>query len=223
MNKILVISAHPDDETLGVGGTLLKHKSNGDQLFWLNATKIDNGDPILTERFNQREKEIQKVSQLYGFKEFIQLNYITTQLNSKSKISMISEISKILTRLKPEIIYVVNRSDSHSDHRYLFESFYSASKTFRQPSIKKILMYECISETEFSAPLNENVFIPNYFVDITPFLDEKLKIMKVYSSEISEPPFPRSEKNIRALATFRGSTAGVIAAEAFQTLKIIDK
>ena len=84
-------------------------------------------------------------------------------------------------------------------------------------------MYECISETEFSAPLNENVFIPNYFVDITPFLDEKLKIMKVYSSEISEPPFPRSEKNIRALATFRGSTAGVIAAEAFQTLKIIDK
>ena len=84
-------------------------------------------------------------------------------------------------------------------------------------------MYECLSETEFAAPLAENIFIPNYFVDVTPFLDKKIEIMKTYSSEISEPPFPRSEKNIRALATYRGSMANVIAAEAFQILKLIDK
>ena len=223
MNKVIVISAHPDDETLGVGGTLLKHKFNGDKLFWLNATKLDKEDPNLNKRIDEREKEIQEVIKKFGFEEFIQLDYIATQLNSESKLLMIPKMTQIFSRIKPEIVYVVNRSDSHSDHRYLFEAVFSASKTFRQPSIKKILMYECISETEFSAPLTENIFIPNYFVDITPFLDEKINIMNIYTSEISDPPFPRSEENIRALATLRGSTAGVIAAEAFHSLKIIDK
>jgi len=223
MNKVIVISAHPDDETLGVGGTLLKHKFNGDKLFWLNATKLDKEDPNLKKRIDEREKEIQEVIKKFGFEEFIQLDYITTQLNSESKLLMIPKMTQIFSRIEPEIVYVVNRSDSHSDHRYLFEAVFSASKTFRQPSIKKILMYECISETEFSAPLTENIFIPNYFVDITPFLDEKINIMNIYTSEISDPPFPRSEENIRALATLRGSTAGVIAAEAFHSLKIIDK
>ena len=223
MNKVLVVSAHPDDETLGAGGTLLKHKSNGDQLFWLNGTKIDDKNPINLTKSKERKKEIQKVIKLYGIEEFFQLNYISTKLNSLTKLPMIQDISEIFTYVKPEIIYVVNRNDAHSDHRYLCDAVISASKTFRQPSIKKILMYECISETEFSIPLMENAFLPNYFVDITSFLDKKIEIMKIYSSEMSKPPFPRSVENIKALATFRGSTAGVLAAEAFQSLMIIDK
>ena len=223
MRRVLVVSAHPDDETLGVGGTLLKHKFEGDSLFWLNATKIDSSNLDNKKRYKEREKELDKVIELYGFEEFIQMDFITTQLSSQSKIKMIPQLSEIFLRLKPEIIYVVNRSDAHSDHRYLFESVYSASKTFRQPSIKKILMFECLSETEFSVPLSDFVFLPNYFVDISSYLDQKIEIMKTYSSEMSEPPFPRSESNIRALATLRGSTSGVLAAEAFQVLKIIDK
>ena len=223
MRRVLVVSAHPDDETLGVGGTLLKHKFEGDSLFWLNATKIDSSNLDNKKRYKEREKELDKVIELYGFEEFIQMDFITTQLSSQSKIKMIPQLSEIFLRLKPEIIYVVNRSDAHSDHRYLFESVYSASKTFRQPSIKKILMFKCLSETEFSVPLSDFVFLPNYFVDISSYLDQKIEIMKTYSSEMSEPPFPRSESNIRALATLRGSTSGVLAAEAFQVLKIIDK
>ena len=223
MRRVLVVSAHPDDETLGVGGTLLKHKFEGDSLFWLNATKIDFSNLDNKKRYKEREKELEKVIELYGFEEFIQMDFITTQLSSQSKIKMIPQLSEIFLRLKPEIIYVVNRSDAHSDHRYLFESVYSASKTFRQPSIKKILMFECLSETEFSVPLSDFVFLPNYFVDISSYIDQKIEIMKTYSSEMSEPPFPRSESNIRALATLRGSTSGVLAAEAFQVLKIIDK
>ena len=84
-------------------------------------------------------------------------------------------------------------------------------------------MYECISETEFAPPLHENIFIPNYFVDISDYINEKKSIMKVYSSELGKHPFPRSEKNIDALATFRGASVGVKYAEAFQVLKIIDK
>ena len=65
--------------------------------------------------------------------------------------------------------------------------------------------------------------LPNYFVDITDYLDKKNTIMKVFESEIAEHPFPRSFENIRALAHFRGASAGVRYAEAFQLLKYIDK
>ena len=84
-------------------------------------------------------------------------------------------------------------------------------------------MYECISETEFAPQLHEKVFIPNYFVDISEFFKRKLKIMQVYDSELGEHPFPRSERNIEALATFRGASVGVEYAESFQIIKIIDK
>ncbi len=80
-------------------------------------------------------------------------------------------------------------------------------------------MYECLSETEFSPSLQTDSFIPNVFVDITDFLEEKIKIMKMYRGEMGTFPFPRSEENIRALAMYRGATAGVEAAEAFVLLK----
>jgi len=84
-------------------------------------------------------------------------------------------------------------------------------------------MYECISETEFAPALAEKIFIPNYFVDISKYMDKKIELIGVYESEIGEHPFPRSNKNVEALATFRGATAGVEYAEAFHLLKFIDK
>ena len=84
-------------------------------------------------------------------------------------------------------------------------------------------MYECISETEFGPALNENQFLPTYFVDISPYIKEKLSLMNIYKSEIGDHPFPRSIKNIEALSVFRGASVGVKNAEAFQVLKWIDK
>lgn len=223
MKKIIIIGAHPDDETLGAGGTLLSHKFLGDKIYWINATEINEQVGYSSEQIKKREIQIKKVIKLYGFEKFYQLNFTTTQLNSLSLLKLISQISKIFKEIKPEIIYTLNRSDAHSDHRILFEAVYSCTKSFRHPYIKKILMYECLSETEFSAPFSEYIFIPNYFVDITKFLDEKIEIMKIFESEIGTHPFPRSEKNIRALASFRGATAGVESAEAFHALKIILK
>ena len=78
-------------------------------------------------------------------------------------------------------------------------------------------------KTEFAPALHENVFIPNYFVDITPYLRQKQKILSIYESEIGEHPFPRSLRNIEALATFRGASIGVEYAEAYQLIKYIDK
>ena len=122
----------------------------------------------------------------------------------------------------PNTVYVMNRSDAHSDHRVTFDAVMACTKSFRYPFIKKVLMYECLSETEFAPALHEKIFIPNYFVNISDFLEEKINAMNVYKSELGDHPFPRSILNIKALATYRGASVGVLYAEAFQLLKFID-
>ncbi len=223
MANIVVISAHPDDETLGAGGTLLKHKDSGDKVFWIIITSISEDQGYSLEKVHSRKMEILKVSELFAIDEVFELGYLTMTLSSSSLIKMIPEISKIFNNVQPEVVYTMNRSDAHSDHRVIFDAVSACTKAFRYPYIKKVLMYECISETEFAPAIPERVFQPNYFVDISDYLDKKNEIMKIYESELGEHPFPRSIRNIEALATFRGATAGVRYAEAFQLIKFIDK
>jgi LmbE family N-acetylglucosaminyl deacetylase len=223
MKNVIVISAHPDDETLGVGGTILKHVANGDNVYWLIVTNIlkDSGYPeAIIER---RQEEIKEVEKLFGFSKTYMLNYATMTLSSSSLIKLVPEISAIFLEVKPEIIYTLNRSDAHSDHRVIFDAIMACTKSFRYPYIKQVLMYECISETEFAPALAEKAFLPNYFVDISNFIGQKIEIMGVFKSELGEHPFPRSFENIKALSHFRGASVGVEYAEAFQLLKFIDK
>lgn len=221
--NIVIISAHPDDETLGAGGTMLKHKEHGDKLYWIITTKMKIKDGFSKKRINLRNEEIQKVSDHYGIEKTFQLDYSTMSLNSKSVNQIIPEISNIFRKINPNVIYCVNRTDAHSDHKYTFESIMACTKSFRFPSIKQVLLYECISETEFAPAIPERIFQPNYFVDISKYFDKKIDIMKTYKSELNKHPFPRSLKNIEALSIFRGATAGVYYAEAFQLIKYIDK
>lgn len=223
MKNVIVISAHPDDETLGVGGTILKHIANGDNVYWIIVTNVFENQGFSNERVESRQEEIREVEKLLGICKTFLLNYPTMTLSSSSLIKMVPEISSIFSEVQPEIIYTLNRSDAHSDHRVIFDAVMACTKSFRYPFIKQILMYECISETEFAPALAEKAFLPNYFVDITDYLDRKNEIMKVFESEIGEHPFPRSLENIKALAHFRGASVGVKYAEAFQLLKYIDK
>ena len=223
MSKVIIISAHPDDETLGAGGTILKHKQNGDEIYWLIVTDVFESEGFSKERVLSRKQEIEDVSKLYSFNDVYNLGYPTMKLNDTILFELVNKISHIFQELKPEIIYVMNRSDAHSDHRIVFDAVMSCTKSFRYPYVKKVLMYECISETEFAPILPERVFQPNYFVDISDFLINKIEIMKIFDSELGEHPFPRSIKNIEALATYRGATIGVNYAESFQMIKYIDK
>ncbi len=223
MKKIIIISAHPDDEILGAGGTLLKHKADGHDLAWIIVTSISETSMFSKDRVATRKNEIDKITDMVGFKSVYHLNYPTMSLNSATANEMIPKISAIFLEFQPEVIYVMNRSDAHSDHRYTFDAVVACTKSFRYPFIKKVLMYECISETEFAPTLPEKMFMPNYFVNITDFFIEKLALMQVYQSELGEHPFPRSLKNIEALAIFRGASVDVEYAEAFQLIKLIDK
>ena len=217
MNKVLVVAVHPDDETLGCGGTVLKHKAEGDKIYWLICTNL----PINHSYYKKREEEIQKVASLYNFDGVYNLEFETMKIDEYSMNLLINKISQIFNIVKPNIMYLPFKNDIHSDHRKIFEAAYSCTKSFRYPFIKKIYMMETLSETEFAPSTKEDSFIPNVFVDITEFFDKKLEIMKIYKSELGNHPFPRSIENIKALATLRGAMAGCKYSEAFMLLKEI--
>ncbi|MFH1478597.1 MAG: PIG-L family deacetylase [Candidatus Omnitrophota bacterium] len=219
MNKVLVLAVHPDDETLGCGGTILRHKMNGDKVYWLIATDMKKKKGFSRKKILQREREIKIATKKYGFDGIYKLGIPTIEVERWPINKVIKKISEILQQVKPNILYLPFMGDTHSDHRIISEAAWSSAKKFRCPFIKKILAMEIISETEFAPSLKEIAFIPNYFVDITDYLDKKIDIIKIFKTEINQHPFPRSLKNIKALAIFRGATAGYKYAESFMILK----
>ena len=221
MNKILIIAVHPDDETLGCGGTLLKHKANGDEINWAIATDIKESNGFTKESIEKRDDEIKEVEKLYNFNSVNRLGLSTMRVDEYSMSELIGKISKVINEVKPNIVYLPFKGDVHSDHRHIFDAAYSCTKSFRYPFIKKIYMVETLSETEFAPSTKEDSFIPNVFVDISIFMDRKLEIMNVFKGELGEHPFPRSERNLLALGTLRGATAGCEYAESFVLLKEI--
>lgn len=220
MNKVLVVAVHPDDETLGCGGTILKHKSQGDEIYWMVVTAPRKGDrsSFSDEFIAKRDAMVDAVSQAYGFNETIKLNLPTQMLHTLDLRDIIKKISEVFKRIQPNIIYTMFANDVHSDHRVAFDAVYSCTKSFRYPFIEKLYMMEALSETEFALAVPAKTFIPNVYVDITDFIDRKLEIMQMYPKEVMAEPYPRSLSSIKALARVRGNRAGVMYAEAFQLL-----
>ena len=216
-NKILVVAVHPDDETLGCGGTLLKHKEKKDEIHWLICTSIDNKHAY----FEQREQEIKRVAEQYNFKSLTNLRLKTMKVERYDISLLIEKISTVINKVKPNIVFLPFKGDVYSDHRRIFEAAYTCTKSFRYPFVQKIYMMETLSETEFAPSTQENYFVPNVFSDITKHIEKKIEILEIYKNEIGNHPFPRSERNIRALATFRGATSGHEYAESFMLLKQI--
>lgn len=220
MSIVMVVAVHPDDETLGAGATLLKHKANGDELIWVIGTSMPKND-YSSKMIKDRDAEIKTVGKAYGFKEIVQLNFPAAHLDELGTKEIVSSLSAVIQKLKPEVIYLPFAGDAHSDHKIIFDAAHGCLKTFRSPFVKKIYAMETISETEFGAKPGGPVFVPNYFVDTSDYLDQKIKIMKIYKGEIGQHPFPRSEENIRSLATFRGVMAHCRFAESFMLIKEI--
>ena len=219
MKKILVIAPHPDDETLGCGGSLLRHKASNDQINWMIFTSVSGAGSYSYKYIEKRVTEINKVAEFYGFKHTHQLNFPAMELDTVPYSKMISAASKIILELKPEVIYIPFPGDVHSDHRIVFDVIAPLTKSFRYPYVKSVRIYETISETEFSINPTVTNFKPNMWIDISDYIDKKLDAMSLYSSEVCDFPFPRSIEAIRSLAMLRGSTISVQAAEAFMSIK----
>lgn len=217
--QILIISTHPDDETIGCGGTILKHQRAGDRLFWLIVTEAFQPN-WSAETIQRKAGEVERVAHAYEFEQVYKLGLVTTQLDTLPQVEVMADIRTVARGVKPDWVYLVNRSDIHSDHRVVFEATMAVFKPFiRDLGVSRILCYECLSSTDAAPALAERAFIPNVFSDITPYIDQKSKIMKLYETEVQPDPLPRGPSAIRALARYRGATIGVEYAEAFMLIR----
>lgn len=218
MRKILIVAPHPDDETLGCGGTILKCRSEGRQVYWLICTAFYRSGKTPAS-IAKRQKEIERVDSFYGFTGRFELGYDAASITYNDMSSLVEKISAIVRDIEPDAVFLPNRSDVHTDHQIIFNAAFSCTKNFNFPYIEQVLMYETISETEFAPALPQEAFAPNVFIDVTPYFERKLEVMQVYRSEVMRAPMPRSLAAITGLATFRGSSIGVRYAEAFVLLK----
>jgi len=221
VGTILVAAAHPDDETLGCGGTLLRHRAEGAAVHWLIATEMTPDVGGTRARVAERNREIEAVAKHFGFAGVHRLGFPAARLDVTPRAELVAALSAVVNAVAPDTLYVPFRGDIHSDHAVLADACAAASKWFRHASVRRVRAYETLSETEFQIAPDTPAFRPNLFLDFAPHLDGKVAAMRLYKSEIGTFPFPRSEEAIRALAALRGSTAGCKAAEAFMTLREI--
>ena len=220
MKRILVVSTHPDDETLGTGGYVLKHKQAGDEIYWLNITDMKEEYGYTKERCDVRAEEIERVKDLFGFNELYNLRLKPAALDTYEKGFLVGKISEVIKEVKPQIVILPNKTDVHSDHGIVFEAAYSCTKAFRYPEIEFVMCMQILSETDYSDSVDG--FIPNYYVNIENQLEQKIEIAKIYASEIQNFPFPRSEECIRALAVLHGGSSFCRGAEAFRIVRQIE-
>ena len=217
--KILVIAPHGDDVVLGVGGALAKHQRNGDTVYRCIVTKPYAPDwPRVF--IAKREKEVVASAKVLNVAKDFLLGLPTVKLDTMSQKELNDRLSAVVKEVRPDIVYVPHAGDLNADHRIVFTAALVATRPVPGCSVKKVLTYETISETEWGRNLHD--FVPNYYVTLHQHdVDIKLKAMKAYHSEIRKYPHPRSLEILKTLLKLRGSEVGVKAAEAFMVVREI--
>ena len=218
--KVLVISAHPDDETLGCGGVLLKHKVAGDSVYWLVVTQAHEPQ-WSAETINLKAAEVTDAAQAYGMDHCFKLDFPSGQLDTLPVADLMQSIHQVIAEVSPETIYLVNGGDVHTDHHAVFTATMSVLKPFHMATlgVRKVICYETLSSTEAGPYQTNGAFTPNIFSDITPYMDRKIDILGIYRTEVQPDPMPRGPSALRALARFRGATISVDYAEAFMLVR----
>jgi len=216
--RVLVISPHMDDEVLGVGGTIARHVSEGDDVYvcFIAHRVYDHKYDAAKTRF---EVECAlKAKKVLGYKEAEFFNLSDERLDASIQDILIP-LENYAKKVDPEIVYVCHRGDNNQDHRAVFQAAMVVLRPSANRKIKRILCYEVPSSTEQSPPFKEYAFLPNFYVNIERYLRIKVEALRCYKTEKRNFPHPRSEKSIETLAMKRGIEAGFKAAEAFVVVR----
>lgn len=219
MKKVLVIAPHPDDETLGVGGTIKRMSDASCSVSVL--TVAAHMPPLYPKEVHETTvRESREAHKILGVSESIYLDKPAVFLGDIPVSEFNQLILDQVAKLAPDIL-LVPYYDRHIDHRMIFDACMVAARPVGAgKNVKLVAAYETISETHWNAPHIEPNFTPNFCVDITEQIDDKLKAMECFRSQLHEFPGPRSVEALKALALFRGSQAGYGYAEAFHVIRM---
>jgi LmbE family N-acetylglucosaminyl deacetylase len=219
---ILVVAAHPDDEILGLGGTIARHASLGDLV--TVAIIADNGiarygdETVQTVRHCTRE-----AAERIGISNLRFAGLADQVLDTLPILEITQWIEDVLREIQPQVIYTHHRGDINTDHQLVHKATLTAARPYSAPYVERIYCFETPSATEWAGPYPERFFVPNVHVDITDFLDIKLSAMTGYVTELCAFPHPRSLEALRARAAYWGSVIGVAAAEPFMLMREIQR
>ncbi len=227
--KILVIAAHPDDEVIGVGGTIHKlvkeHKCEAHCLILgegLTARGPSNNREAWTEQLNHHRQNTLKSSVILGYKTSEALNFPDNRFDSVTLLDIVKVIEKKCEEILPDIIFTHHGSDLNIDHRITCEAVLTANRPQPHEQRRSILTFETLSSTEWQAPLASQAFLPNIYIEINKDnLDSKIKALEAYDTEIKKYPHPRSTKGLTITAQRWGLNVGVNYAEGFRLLRTI--
>ena len=212
--NVLVFAAHPDDEVLGMGGTIAVHVARGDLVRVVCVTDGSSaqypGDADIRARKNE---EAQQAAKELGVESYLHLDFPDMHLDTVSHVELNGVVQAQIAELSPAVVYTA-QPDVNRDHRALFDSVAVATRPVPGQVVRRLLTYAPTSSTEWT-PQPLNWFVPNWFVDITGALERKLAAFAHFATEAREHPHPRSERALRAHAEFYGSAIGVEYAEPF--------
>ena len=218
--RVLVVAPHPDDETLGVGGTIAKYSAQGDEVFVLMVS--GHLPPIYSRKaYEETVSEAYSAFRVLGVKKSEFLEIPATMIGDQPLHEVNGRISKVVNDFNPHIV-LCPYPDRHIDHRLVFDSVMVATRPVGVgKDIKIVAAYETLSETHWNAPHIEPNFTPNWVVDISDHISKKLNALECYKSQISEFPGPRSIEAVESLAKFRGTQAGFSYGEGFHIVRMV--
>ncbi len=218
--KILVVAAHPDDEILGVGGTIRRHTLAGDEAHILIA--CEGVSMRYAEDHRQRlQGHSRRAGKILGV-EAVSFGELPDQrLDTLPLVEVIAKVEQAVESIRPDTVYTHFGGDVNRDHQILFQAVQVATRPYSAPWVREILAFETPSSTEWGAPTVHGAFQPELFVDISNTLEAKIEAFCCYEKEIRPAPHPRSPESLRARAGTWGSYVGVEAAEPFQVVRAI--
>jgi LmbE family N-acetylglucosaminyl deacetylase len=224
--KILAIVAHPDDEIIGVGGTLGKHIGVGDEvhILILGDGKSSRNNTYTKLSKNLKEKslnETRKALSCLGINSFFKENFPDNRFDSINILDIVKKVSFYVKKIQPTIVYTHHFGDLNIDHQRTAEAVTIACRPIENNSVQAIYQFETLSSTEMAGYVPNRAFLPNTFVNIETEMQSKLKAMNCYQSELCKFPHPRSLETIEANAKVWGSKVNLKYAEAFFCLRQI--
>lgn len=221
MKKIMVIAAHPDDELLGCGGTLIKHAKNGDYIrtIILGQGMLSRGEDesILVEL----RADAKKANDISGVNELEFYDFPDNAFDSVPLLNIIKAVEKEIDDYQPDIIYTHFANDLNIDHRKTFEAVMTATRP--QPGMKNpdIYAFYIQSSTDWISSTDANQFIPNVFVNIEEEIEEKIKALEAYKTEMKTYPHSRSLEANRVFSQYWGTRVGKQYVEPFILVRSI--
>jgi len=220
MKTILAIAAHPDDEALGVAGTLARHVDDGDAVHIVFLADGE-GSRGSVDNLSERRSAAQKAGDIIGATSVSFEDFPDNKMDSVALLDVAQAVEKIIDKIKPQVIYTHHGGDLNIDHQVTHRAVLTACRPQPGFGVQAIYGFEVLSSTEWASPDQDNIFRPQRHVDISKYYDQKQKALECYDAEMRDFPHSRSYEAVKALATLRGAQVGVNMAESFTVIRSI--